>query len=174
VGVASRLVLVGAAAAIVGCHAQPNPVALRWLSQDCTVGERGRLETQLRHEGLPAESTLITAFERGPGTELLDEVAAEAGSEYDEIASALAAGRTYGLSGAELASIRASSREVEVRRAREEFERSYKASALSGLAVISLTRGKEVLRRVAADPNSPNRAIARVALQRAGIALASP
>jgi len=174
VGATARLVVVGATAAIVGCHASADPIALRWLSQDCTAGERARLETELRNEGRPAESTLIVAFERGPSNSLLDEVAADAGSEYDEIESALAAGRTYGLSVAELAAIRAVSRDDHVLRAREEFTRSYKAAALSGLAVVARTRGNELLRRVAADPTSPDRAIARVSLRRAGLPTSPP
>jgi hypothetical protein len=165
------VVAVAAAAAIaVGCSECPrpiNPVALRWLSRDCNVGERGRAEAELRLEGARAESTLIWAFQRGPSAELLDEVGAEATSEYDEVAEALNAGRSYGLSAAEITSIRSVTRAENVRSAREEFDRGYRAAALAGLGVLALPRGVALLRSLAADSNSADRMIAVRALQAA-------
>jgi hypothetical protein len=173
-GVSLKLVVAASVAVLVGCQSPANRVALSWLAQDCTVDGQGRLDAELRQQGSSAEPTLIRAFERGPEPAILDEVAAEAGSRYDEVASALAAGQAYGLTADEVASIRGISRADHVRRARESFERSYRAAALTGLGVLSLARGLDLLRRVAADPQSPNRAIAELALRRAGLAPASP
>lgn len=165
---AGRLVLVLAATAMPGAAAASDPVALQWLDQDCSVGERGDLTTELQAGGRRTENALIDAFERGPTVEALDELAVEAGRQYDEVASALAAGRTYGLSDAEIASIRAISRQEHVRIVLGEFNRGYRAAALSGLGVLARRRGLRLLRRVAAEPNSPDRGAALVALRDAG------
>lgn len=170
-GAWNRFVMIALAIAVViaavffAGRRPPNAVALRWLTRDCTVGDRPRVERELRHEGARAEGTLIRAFEQGPSGELLDEAAVEAGSEYDEMAQALSAGLTYGLSGTEIDSIRAISRVEHVQSAREQFDRNYRAAALAGLGVLALPRGMTLLQRVAADPRSPDQTIARLALQ---------
>lgn len=166
--VAAVIVAIAAAAVIaVGCSECPRPLdpaALRWLNRDCNVGERARAEAALRSAGERAESTLIWAFGHGPSAERLDEIAGAAGSEYDEVAEALNAGLTYGLSAAEIASIRAVTRAEYVRSARDEFDRGYRAAALAGLGVLALPRGLALLRSLSADPNSPDRVIAVRAL----------
>jgi hypothetical protein len=169
-----RLGVVAATIAFVGCQHPPNQVALRWLDQDCDVGEEGRLDLELRQQGASAESTLIRAFEHGPDGAILDEVADEAGNQYDEVAAALAAGRTYGLSAAEIAEIGAISKAAHVQRERERFARQYRGAALSGLGVLALPRGIDILRSVAADQQSDERVIAGVALGRAGVSITSP
>jgi hypothetical protein len=173
-GASGRLLLIAAVVAAViaavyfAClRPPPNEVALQWLTRDCTVGERVRVEAELRRQGAPAERTLLQAFARGPSAELLDEVAAEAGNEYDEVAQALSAGLTYGLNGSQVDSIRAISREEHVRGTREDFDRNYRAAALTGLGVLALPRGLSLLQRLAADTRSPNRATARLALEAA-------
>jgi len=173
-GTSVRLVVVAAVVAFVGCQAPPNPVALRWLEQDCTVGGRDRLDKELRQQGTNAEPTLIGAFERGPDDAVLDDVAREAGIQWDQVASALAAGRRYGLSTADAAELGTISRAAHVRRARDRFARDYRAAALSGLGVLSLPRGIGVLRRIAADTQSPDHAIAGAVLRRVGLPTAPP
>lgn len=160
-----------AAAIAISCADRPgplDPVALRWLGRDCSVGERGHVEAELRSAGEHAETTLLWAFRHGPPSERLDEIAVAAGNEYDEIAEALNAGLTYGLSAAEIASIRAVPRAGHVQDARDEFDRDYRAAALAGLGVLALPRGVALLRTVANDQNSRDSAIAILALKVAG------
>lgn len=154
--VAVQAALAASIAAALGCSTSSDPVAMRWLDQNCAAGEGDRAETELRSEGPRAEATLIWAYEHGPARDAIDDDATEAALRYGEIVAALGAGRFHGLSRAAVGSVRAISRPEYVRRARSIFERSYRADALSGLGVLGLPRGMELLRHIAADPRSPD------------------
>lgn len=139
----------------LGCVARRDPVAVRWLVHDCTVGEPGKLASELRAAGERAERTLIEAFKKGPRESAIDEVAAEAGLQYDEIIEALDAGRTYGLDQQEVAAFRAISRDEFIRGEVEHFRISFKSVAASGLTVIALPAGLKLVRRAGHTDASP-------------------
>jgi len=165
-GRARRLVLLGTLA-LCACSSDSCTIAQRWLERSCGVGEAHALDADLRAAGARAETDLIDAYLTGPGR-LGDEVADEAGRQYDEVIAALDAGRSYGLSADEIAAVRSESRQAHVRDARGEYERAYRRAALSGLAVVGRREGLALLRRVAADPSSSDRETAMMALRRAG------
>jgi hypothetical protein len=164
-GRARRLVLLGTLA-LCACSTDSCTIVRRWLEQSCGSGEAHALDAELRAAGARAEKDLIDAYRNGPGR-LGDEMAAEAGRQHDEVIAALDAGRSYGLSAAEIAAVRSETREAHVREARDEYEQAYRRAALSGLAVVGRPEGLTLLRSVAADRSSPDRETAMVVLQQA-------
>jgi hypothetical protein len=154
------------------CH--PNPVAMRWLTESCGVGEPNDSATELRNEGRKAQKTLILAFTGGPSQEDIDDVVAEADREYEDSRIALNTGRAEGFSNAAIDAMRAITKEDEIRDAREDFIAAYKSAAASGLAILALDKGIKLLRRVARDDHNPDQAIAAAALEREAIPLTPP
>jgi hypothetical protein len=152
----------------------PNPVAIRWLTESCGVGEPTDSATELRNQGSAAQKTLILAFTNGPSQEDVDEVVAEAALEWEETRIALNEGRATGFSGAAIDAMRAITKEDEIRDAREDFIAAYKSAAASGLAILALDKGIKLLRRVARDQTHPDQAIAAAALEREAIPLTPP
>jgi hypothetical protein len=167
---ACRATLAAAFLVSVACSTRSCSVTDRWLARSCTVGEDRALEVELKGAGAGAERKLIDAFVNGPGARA-DEVEAEAGREYDEIIAALNAGRTYGLPASEIAKLRAESKQVHMRQARDEYDETYRSDALSGLAVVASPGSVTFLQSIAANPNSTYREAARSVLQKAGLPL---
>jgi hypothetical protein len=105
---------------------------------------------------------------------LADEVANEAGREYDEVIDALDHNRTYGLTPSEIDAIRRETRPVHVRNAQDEFDDAYRRAALTGLAVIGRPQDVAFLRGIALDASSADSDKAVSALQYAGIPVTPP
>ena len=158
---------------LVACSTGSCTIAKRWLARSCTVGASASLEAELRAAGARAERDLLDAYSNGSGS-LADEVAAEAGREYEEVIAALDAGRSYGLSPAEVTLIRSESEQVHMREARNEFDRAYRRAALSGLGILARPEGIALLRRIATNPASVDRETAVAVLQRAGLPVTPP
>jgi len=161
-------------ACTVSCAHRPNAVVTQWVLQNCRVGEQDTLETKLRTEGKAAERGLIRYYGDGPGSSTHAEIEAEAGRQFDEIIGALNAGRTYGLSGSEVDSIRADSRSEYIQAAVDDFDNGFRTATLKGLAVVGRPKGVKLLRRVATDPSSSDRQVAIAALAAAGIPVTPP
>jgi hypothetical protein len=138
-----------------GCVVRRDPAAVRWLAHDCTVGERGKLAAELRAAGEPAERTLIEAHKEGPPKAVIDELATEAGLQYDEVIEAFDAGRTYDLDQDEIAEFRAITRQEFIRDEVDAFKAAFKSLAISGLIVVSRQTGLDYVRRVGHTAASP-------------------
>jgi len=160
-------------AAGIGCSRTTDPAAARWLRQGCAMGEPRVPETDLRMGGDSAAGELLRAYHDGPGR-LADEIANEAGREYDEVIDALDHNRTYGLTASEIDAIRRETRAVHVRDARDDFEDAYRGAALAGLAVIGRPQDVALLRSIASTAGSADRDKAVSALRQAGIPVTPP
>ncbi len=155
------------------CVPQSDRVATRWLRASCGSGETADSDVELRAAGDSAADALRRAYSGGSG-HLADEAAIEAGKHYDQVIDALDHGRTYGLSTSEVDAIRRETKPVHVRRARDDFEDSYRSAALTGLAVIGRPRDLTMLRGIALDTSSDYRDAAASALEYAGIPVTPP
>jgi hypothetical protein len=164
----SRSVAAGLCVLLVACSGwrERREVVERWLATDCGVGERGRLEARLRQLGPQLESALIEAFDHGPSSSALKLALASGGQNYDQVQARLQANKSDGLDQAEIAAIRAMSKKEHLARVQADYVYSFRAAALVGLAITRGAKGRELLRRLAADGQSPFQHVAELALQR--------
>jgi hypothetical protein len=154
----------------------PNAVVMQWMRQDCRAREEEPLEPKLKAGGEAAEQALLRYYDEGSEASTRSEVEAAAGRDFDVIMGALNAQppRTYGLSRDEVASIRAQSRPEYILEALEDFNDGFRVAALDGLAVVGRPEGVALLRRIAADHDSPDREAAIAALKSSGIPVTPP
>jgi hypothetical protein len=147
-----------------------SPDALRvgqgWLRQDCAVGDRGQVIDVFNRSKADFEQFFLDALKSGPPADLLAQVDSASGRLFDLRQAALQSGKSLGLSPANLASVRQTTREQYVARERERFVNHYRSQAVAGLAIVAGPAGMAALRGLAADPRSPFQGIARESLAR--------
>lgn len=147
-----------------------SPDSLRtgqfWLRQDCAVGERGQVIDVFNRSKADFEQFFLDALKNGPPADLLAQVDSASARLFDLRQAALRSGKTFGLSPANLESVRQTTKDQYVARERARFVKHYKSQAVSGLAVVAGAQGKAALRALAADPRSPLQEIARESLPR--------
>lgn len=135
-----------------------------WLSKACDVGEKDQLSDVLRKFKPQFELFFLNALNNGPAPQLLKEIESAASMIYDLRREALKTGRGLGLSETDLQAAQRITREQYAAHEKENFVISYKSRAVAGLGVVAGQKGKEVLRALAADRNSPLQISARQAL----------
>lgn len=141
-------------------------VLTRWLAHDCTVGERGRLEADLRRFGLALEQPFIDAFQQDPPAAELKTALDAAGQEFDEAQNELRTNNAYVVAGVDAAGFESISKPDFFKRRQDEYVHDYHAAALGGLAVIGGAKGQALLSGLAADPASPYQHVAQVVMRK--------
>lgn len=170
---AARLARAAAAvlalAVLTGCvprelSPEARAVLTRWLAQDCDTGERGRLRLQLCKFGTVLEEPLMRAFENGPPPEQTDRAVNAAREQFAYTRRAIEAQQFSGLDLKQIEAIRSVPIAEHLKRVRENTVDGYRSAALAGLAAIGSRKGRQLLEKLARDPQSPYQDMARSAL----------
>ena len=148
-----------------GCGREPaEPAAAeRWLSR--TAAPDPDLIDQLRQDSRAAETVFIAAFTNGPPEAEREALADLVDWDWAMLQVQLAESEAYGLSDSEIEDIKSISLSEDKSEELLNFDYNYKAAALAGLAITQGQAGRQLLERVAADPNSPHRSVAIAALR---------
>jgi len=142
---------------------EANAALDRWLNHSCSVGEGTGVEDALRGFGEELETPLIDLFEKGPAASEIAQVEAAARRQFERIRQVINSGTDTGLPADQAKALLQISLQEFSRRAREDYIDSRKEAALTGLALTGGSKGRRLLERIAADPKSPYRDIARLA-----------
>ena len=149
---------------VVGCGRKSEPpakaAAERWLRQTEAGPDLADLIKQLRQDPQVAEAVFIEAFNNGPTEAERETLADTIDWHWAAMQVQLADPEAYGLSDSEKEAMKSISLSEEKTEELLTFEYNYKAAALTGLALTQGQTGKQLLERVAADPNSPYRNVA--------------
>ena len=138
--------------------------AERWLRRTEPAPDQADLVEQLRQDSLAAETVFIEAFNNGPPEAELEALADSVEWHWARLQVQIAEPEVYGLSNSEIEAMKSISLSEEKSEQLLNFVYSYKEAALTGLAITQGQAGKQLLDRVAADPNSTHRSVAIAAL----------
>lgn len=146
-----------AIAALLGlrqCHQirSADQVYAEWMNRSCAVGERGELERELRRHGPRLEHRLEEAFLRGPSEAEKTQWRQVARREWEEMAAAIDAGKTHGLTRQEISRLRAADPEGFSEAALDDYIEGYRSAALAALGIIGTERATQFLGRIRSDP----------------------
>lgn len=145
--------------------ASPQPVLELWLQKSCKVGEDNGLEKAMRRFGPQLTPPLIAAFQAGPAEKDENIVANQAKTQLLEMQRRIGAGDSLGLRKEDAGRIRRLDPDQHSRQALEEFQLSYRSSALAGLGAVRTPEAVAYLQKEAADPQSRFRDLARSILR---------
>jgi hypothetical protein len=146
---------------------QPSPEALaaldNWMSTDCAVGGDQAQRMELRRYAAELESMLIQIAEQGPPASDVIRVENEARRQYSDIQTSVRSNHYTGLPNIHMQMVIMQKQEERVTTVRNDYIAGQRSAALTGLGVIGTRRGRRLLERIAADPKSPFRDLARLA-----------
>jgi hypothetical protein len=121
-----------------------------WLRQTCDTNQEGQLEAQLVRFQVELEPLFIRAFQDDVAAADLDAVGEAATRQFREAKGGNAS---------------ESQLKAHVTRERNNFVSGYKSAALAGLGIVGGAGGRRLLAQVAADPQSPFRHNAQLAMR---------
>lgn len=161
------LVSPGAAQETVQLSQEARDFALQWLLLTCGTEEaEPKIVSELMEWGPRLEPFFLTELERGPGEELVAEVAQAAAERYETRRKLLESGAEIGLTDEELELASQVDREKFVERAKSDFAERYRSQAVAALGYVGTERAQKELARLAADEASPLQSSAQVALEK--------
>lgn len=126
-------------------------VYAEWMNTTCTAGEKGELQKRLRRYGSRLEPRLEEAFLRGPSEIEKARWQQTAKRDWQRMAAAIDAGKTYGLNPQEILRLRSQGEESFVKTTLEDYTEGYRSAAIAGLGIISTEPALQFLRRVGGD-----------------------
>lgn len=137
-----------------------------WLLQDCSLGEKPGLESQLRAKASVIKAALLDAATAGPDADTLKDVEKAANQRYEQRGAALARQETA--TTADQAVLAAAQKQTQadfVATEKANFVVRYKAQAVTGLAAIGARAELEAIAKNKQSEMSEN---AKLALQAMG------
>ena len=159
-------------AAFLGLHQcrqsrSADQVYADWMNRSCAVGERGKLEGELRRYGSRLEARLEEAFLRGPSEAQKTQWRQVAQREWQEMVAAIDAGKTHGLTRQEISRLQTARLEGFSKGALDDYTEGYRSAAIAGLGIIGTQRAGQFLLRIRDDPQHRDHSdAARLALER--------
>ena len=141
--------------------------ALQWLLLTCGTEEaEPGLVTELMEWGPRLEPFFLAELERGPGEELVSEVAQAAAERYQARQKLLESETEIGLTDEELERAANVGRDEFVERAKSDFAERYRSQAVAALGYVGTELAQKELARLAADEASPLQSSAQMALEK--------
>jgi len=153
----------------VGCNREAKDRALvaRWLARNCgRTGER-ELEEEIRRRGPAIERLFLEAFRNGPPESLEDDLLTAVEEHWCRLQIQINEPDAHALSAEDVAGMRAVSLAGGKAEALRRLRLNYRSAALAALGIIGREPGRDLLRRVAGDTESPYRHVAALAYQKA-------
>jgi hypothetical protein len=167
------LALLGAAGALL-CLPQCDQVRTAaqaftdWMGTACSGGEKSDLEGELRRLSSRLEPEFEGAFLRGPIEAEEAPRRQSAQKDWQEMITAIKAGKTYGLTPQEITRLQSRDADSFAQSAVEQYTVCYRSAAIAGLGVIATDPAVQFLERIGSDVQYRDYWVAaRLALERA-------
>ena len=136
-----------------------------WLETTCGVGDESVQPLSLRELGTGAVPLFIEAFDAGPDVGVIGEASAAAARRFARIEVLLGEGQSFGLSQADLETLKGTQRGEFIGQAVDDLIFKYGDAALRAVRIIDGSDSRRFLQRVAENDASPHAETARALLR---------